>query len=122
MGVINRNHCPACLYSKHVDDVIPGDRKALCDGLMEPIGLTIKKSKGNKYKPGKTAGELEIVHLCTKCGKININRIAGDDDTNMILDMFASSTENNTIEIEKIHMLTRKDKETVLFSLFGKSE
>lgn len=25
-----RNHCPACLYSLHVDDVIPGDRLSAC--------------------------------------------------------------------------------------------
>lgn len=32
-----RNHCPKCLYSKHVDEDSPGDRLATCYGLMEPI-------------------------------------------------------------------------------------
>lgn len=120
MGIINRNHCPSCLFSKHVDDRIPGDRKALCDGLMEPIGLTIKRSKGNKYKPDTTAGELMIIHRCTKCGKVNINRIAGDDDTNMILDTFAHSVEMNDSDFEKISMLQKKDKERLLTLLFGR--
>jgi hypothetical protein len=28
------NHCPECLWSKHVD-VNPGDRQATCQGLKE---------------------------------------------------------------------------------------
>ncbi|MST04461.1 MAG: RNHCP domain-containing protein [Candidatus Pacebacteria bacterium] len=32
------NHCPVCLYSKHVD-VDPGDRLSKCGGLMKPMGL-----------------------------------------------------------------------------------
>lgn len=32
------NHCPRCLWSKHVD-VEPGDRAAPCHGMMEPIAL-----------------------------------------------------------------------------------
>ena len=43
-GVLNRNHCPYCLYSKHVDLSYPGDRKSRCFGEMEAIGLTFKKA------------------------------------------------------------------------------
>ena len=32
------NHCPRCLWSKHVD-VNPGDRQATCQGFMEPVCL-----------------------------------------------------------------------------------
>ncbi|MGH3301842.1 MAG: RNHCP domain-containing protein [Streptosporangiaceae bacterium] len=32
-----RNHCPACLWSQHVD-VRPGDRASPCCGLMESTG------------------------------------------------------------------------------------
>ena len=35
------NHCPACLWSKHVD-INPGDRLAECKGMMKPIGLDKK--------------------------------------------------------------------------------
>ena len=61
-----RNHCPFCLYSKHVD-IEPGDRMSMCKGLMEPIGL--------KYKPAKG---FQIVHKCIQCGVVSINIIATD--------------------------------------------
>ena len=35
-GTNNRNHCPHCLSSIHLDN-IPGDRSADCGGIMEPI-------------------------------------------------------------------------------------
>ena len=40
-----RDHCPYCLYSKHVD-VNPGDRSEECHGLLEPIGVDINRKKG----------------------------------------------------------------------------
>lgn len=66
-GTKNRNHCPHCLYSKHVDNTI-GDRKSKCGGPMPAIGKI--------YKPD---GEEVLVHKCDKCGMIRKNRIAGDD-------------------------------------------
>ena len=33
-----RDHCPYCLFSKHVD-ILPGDRKNQCHGLLEPIDV-----------------------------------------------------------------------------------
>jgi DNA-directed RNA polymerase subunit RPC12/RpoP len=75
IGTKHRNHCPNCLWSKHVDLEIPGDRKANCGALMEPIGLTFKKQKG----------EIMLIHKCLKCGKISLNRIAGDDSPEAIL-------------------------------------
>ncbi|WP_054948713.1 RNHCP domain-containing protein [Numidum massiliense] len=59
-----RNHCPFCLYSKHVDNV-PGDRRNRCRGLMAPVGLKRHKKKG-----------YQIVHECQRCGKRHVNRIA----------------------------------------------
>ena len=61
-----RNHCPFCLYSKHVDDR-PGDRMSMCRGLMEPIGLQFKSGKG-----------FQIVHKCIRCGKRAVNIVATD--------------------------------------------
>ncbi len=49
------DHCPECLWSKHVD-VNPGDRKADCGGLMEPVGI---KKEGEKYV---------IYYNCLVCG------------------------------------------------------
>lgn len=64
-----RNHCPRCLYSKHVDTEAPGDRLATCHGLMEPIGIDWKKGKGDMIR-----------HRCQKCGKEMLNIVAPDDD------------------------------------------
>jgi hypothetical protein len=49
------NHCPSCLWSKHVD-INPGDRAATCGGMMEPIAIDRKN------------GEWVIQHRCRKCG------------------------------------------------------
>jgi DNA-directed RNA polymerase subunit RPC12/RpoP len=66
-GTKNRNHCPYCLFSLHVDDEI-GDRAANCGGLMEPVAKIYKND-----------GEEVLVHRCIKCAEIRKNRIAGDD-------------------------------------------
>ena len=63
-----RNHCPKCLYSKHVDHTLPGDRLSDCHGLMRPIGVNYKKNKGDM-----------IVHECEKCHKKILNQVAPDD-------------------------------------------
>lgn len=49
------NHCPGCLWSKHVD-VDPGDRAERCGGLMEPVA--VEQGDG---------GEAVIVQVCTRC-------------------------------------------------------
>ena len=71
-GTKNRNHCPYCLYSYHIDNQI-GDRKSKCLGIMEPVAKIIRKS-----------GEEVIVHKCLKCGIIRKNRIAGDDSFKVV--------------------------------------
>ncbi len=59
-----RNHCPFCLFSKHID-TLPGDRQEECEGLMRPVGL--------KYRSGKG---LQIIHRCLSCGKEKVNKTA----------------------------------------------
>jgi hypothetical protein len=88
-GVDNRNHCPFCLWSRHLDLVEAGDRLAACKAPMRPIGLTLKRSR-NKYA-GIAGGELMLVHQCTNCERISINRIAADDIPEVILEVFAAS-------------------------------
>lgn len=66
------NHCPQCLYSKHVD-VNPGDRYSSCQGLMEPIGI---EPKGDK---------MIILHRCLQCKTIKRNRTSSSDDFSTIL-------------------------------------
>jgi hypothetical protein len=68
-GGRNRNHCPFCLYSRHVDGRTPGDRASTCGALMAPVG-TFARSKGEQV----------IVHRCLGCGFERHNRIAADDN------------------------------------------
>ncbi len=69
-----RDHCPYCLYSKHVD-VMPGDRKNECKGLLEPIGIE------------KFRDTYKIIYKCKKCGQLHKNIIANDDDMNLIIEL-----------------------------------
>ena len=69
-----RDHCPYCLYSKHVD-LNPGDRLNECQGILKPIG--IEKFK-DTYK---------IIYQCEKCRKIHKNIMAKDDDLNLIIEL-----------------------------------
>lgn len=66
------NHCPKCLWSKHVD-VNPGDRAASCGGLMQPV----------RIEGGVDA--YAIVHRCVLCGAEKRNRTAVNDDANAIV-------------------------------------
>jgi hypothetical protein len=61
------NHCPVCLWSKHVD-VNPGDRAADCQGLMPPIGYLAE------------AGGYTLIHCCERCGHRKPNKMAANDD------------------------------------------
>ncbi|GAP40373.1 RNHCP domain-containing protein [Flexilinea flocculi] len=71
------NHCPFCLYSKHVD-IHPGDRSADCGGLMKPIRIEIHK------------GEKIIYHQCLKCGYVKANKSAPDDDFDRIIEIMST--------------------------------
>lgn len=79
-GTKNRNHCPYCLYSLHVDLEI-GDRRSDCMGLMEPIGKIFKKD-----------GEEVIIHKCVECRFERKNRIAGDDDFELVKNLAVLDT------------------------------
>lgn len=127
IGTHHRNHCPSCLWSKNVDLEKAGDRKASCGAEMEPIGLTFKQTGIDKYgKPRQ--GELMVVHRCTNkdCGKISINRIAGDDNSEVILRVFeGSQVLDDDLREEMtsmgINLLTKGDKKQIKTQLFGKS-
>lgn len=73
LGYSSRNHCPYCLYSKHVD-INPGDREEECHGLMEPIKVEISSKKG-----------YVILFRCKKCGAIRRCKAATDDDINLLI-------------------------------------
>jgi hypothetical protein len=119
-GVNNRNHCPYCLWSCHLDLYASGDRLSACKGQMRPIGLTMKKGR-NKYA-AEARGELMLVHECTDCGTLSINRIAADDDSSTILAVFQSSIENRVhiiCEGQGILALRETDAGILHKQLFG---
>ena len=67
------NHCPHCLWSKHLDDKIPGDRASECQALMKPIGVTQKN------------GIWRIVHQCIGCKKNTVVDSSLADNFNLIV-------------------------------------
>jgi hypothetical protein len=66
------NHCPNCLWSKHVD-INPGDRSEDCGGMMKPIGYQ------------KLGGKEKIIHQCQKCGFEKSNKVCGDDKIEVLI-------------------------------------
>ena len=121
-GVNNRNHCPYCLWSCHLDLFAAGDRLSACKGRMKPIGLTMKKSR-NKYRL-EARGELMLIHECMDCASLSINRIAADDDSESILRVFQgyfghSDQKFQLCEEHGITMLGPDAIRTVQAQLFG---
>ncbi len=66
------NHCPECLWSKHVDQN-PGDRAETCRGLMKPRNVEVN------------GGEMSIIHQCISCRKKQKNRRGYHDNHLAIL-------------------------------------
>ena len=65
------NHCPHCLWSKHVDNN-PGDRAAKCGGLMKPA------------KTEYEHGQWIITHTCQICGHTKRNKTSPNDNTDTL--------------------------------------
>lgn len=74
LKVTSRDHCPYCLYSKHVD-IYPGDRQNTCQGLLKPTGI-------EKFKD-----TFKILYVCEKCKEHHKNIIAIDDDMEKIIEI-----------------------------------
>jgi predicted RNA-binding Zn-ribbon protein involved in translation (DUF1610 family) len=72
------NHCPECLWSKHVD-INPGDRVEVCEGMMEPISVHVKNR------------EYSILHKCEKCGFERLNKAQKEDNFDMLVQISADS-------------------------------
>ena len=77
-GTSHRNHCPSCLWSRHLDRNVPGDRKAECPGGMEPIAVTVRGER-----------RWMLIHRCTHCGRLRMNRAAADDNMLLLLQLAA---------------------------------
>jgi hypothetical protein len=53
---------------------MPGDRLSPCGGTMAPLGMFVR-----------AGGEYALVHRCLECGVVRHNRIAADDDVELVL-------------------------------------
>jgi len=117
MGTANRNHCNLCLWSRHVDER-KGDRRAECFGGMRPIGLTFKHEGLGRR------GEVMLIHACSACPKISINRIAADDDNEEILRVFSMSLLQSGqyfgVLGADVYMLNANDRDELHAQLFGR--
>ena len=80
LGYTSRDHCPVCLYSKHVD-IYPGDRSETCHGALEPIRVELNAKKG-----------YVIVYRCKSCGAIRKNKAAEDDNMDLIIQLTAKQS------------------------------
>ncbi len=114
-GVRNRNHCPYCLWSRHLDLWQAGDRLSACKGAMRPVALTLKATR-KKYAPGR--GELMLVHRCEECGRLSLNRIAADDDAEIVISLVEHPLRLGA-EADGIILLSPGEREVVLRQLFG---
>lgn len=72
------NHCPNCLWSRHVDNN-PGDRAAVCQGMMRPIAVA---PMGDGFI---------ITHKCETCGKTIKQKSAENDDTDTLIRLTTNS-------------------------------
>jgi hypothetical protein len=124
-GVQNRNHCPFCLWSRHLDLAKSGDRLAACKAVMQPVGLALKQLH-KKYTPPSlpgprnphSLGELMLIHRCTECGKTSLNRIAADDDAATVLEVYEQSLTARW-RLDGIRLLTARERKIVQARLFG---
>lgn len=80
------NHCPKCLWSKHVDKN-PGDRGEDCGGLMRPFGVE-----------GTQAG-YSLLYRCQSCGFQNKNKVSEKDDFDAVLKIARSKKISNKREV-----------------------
>lgn len=120
-AVNNRNHCPYCLASRHLDWREPGDRLSACKEVMHPVALTMKLSP-KKYS--RSGGELMVVHSCSGCGKVSANRLAADDDAEIVWQIFEKSLQTvpanyREIAFAGVNILSEVDRLAVSRQLFG---
>jgi hypothetical protein len=89
---------------------------------MQPIGLTVKRNH-NKYGE-VTHGELMLIHRCSECGKLSINRIAADDQAEKLMEIFYASCGLDTLiqhqlKESSIRLLQGEDLKLVAGQLQG---
>ena len=93
-GSGHRNHCPNCLCSLHLY-IEPGDREADCGGIMDPVGVWVRKN-----------GEWAVIHRCRRCGHLSSNRVAADDNPMKLMSIAMKPLSQPPFPLEKIEEMT----------------
>ncbi len=96
-GGRQRNHCPVCLCSLHLDD-LPGDRSADCGGVMDPVGVWVRKN-----------GEWAIIHRCRQCGVFHSNRVAADDNPLKLISIAVKPLASPPFPIEQLEGMMKEE-------------
>lgn len=73
------DHCPRCLWGKHVDEEIPGDRASDCKALMKPIEVSY------------LSGKFKIHYKCTGCRHDFWVWAAQEDDREELMELMRIS-------------------------------
>ncbi len=73
------NHCPVCLWSKHVD-IHPGDRAAACGGMMKPVSVE------------GSSPDYTLVHRCLVCAMERRNRTVHQDSAAAIVALASAAS------------------------------
>ncbi len=71
------DHCPKCLWGKHVDEKIPGDRLSKCRGLMEPTKTEFQISNF----------QFLIKYKCMKCRHEFLVRSGDNDNKEKLMEL-----------------------------------
>lgn len=100
-GTTQRNHCPSCLWSQHLDD-LPGDRASGCNGAMEPVAVWVRKG-----------GEWAIIHRCSACGTFHANRVAGDDNSLKLMSLAVRPLSQPPFPLEHLAGENRQPADTL---------
>jgi ribosomal protein L37AE/L43A len=69
------DHCPRCLWGRHMDEEVPGDRASGCKGLMKP--------EYAEY----VSGQRKIHYKCLSCGHKFVVREGKNDDCGKITEI-----------------------------------
>ena len=98
-GTRHRNHCPHCLHSVHLDGE-PGDRASGCGGVMEPVGVWVRRG-----------GEWALIHRCRRCGVFHSNRVAADDSPMKLMSLAVRPLAEPPFPLEHLERLARQPAE-----------
>ena len=79
----------------HVD-IEPGDRESDCGGIMEAIGVWVRKG-----------GEWAIIHRCRRCGTLSSNRCAADDNPMKLMSIAMKPISTPPFPLERIEELSQ---------------